>query len=572
MSDGTPRVPRAALAVSVLAGAVLAVAYTLSPLTVLTLALVPALLSLAAIGLSHEETRWLWRIVLAGTALRVVTVLAMFLVGDHDSQAATLLTGDEAYALSRTLRVRSILLGVPLLKHDYIIAFEDYGRTSYLSVMTLLQVLAGPSPYGLRLVNMLLFFGACLILFRLARHAYGTLPAFALFTGLVFLPTLFFWSIALLKEALYFALATVVLSGTCVAVRAPHATRRVLAVAIILAALAAMRDLRQGAVFLVGGAAVLGVIAWAATASVRRFAVVAAGVVVAMAVVVSQASVLDRARAALNQAAQMQIGHVFTVGHAYKTLDEGFYVESQPGVVLTDDEAARYVLRSIARFVVTPLPWQMASRSELVFLPEHMLWYVSLPLALIGFVAGLRRDRLFTCLLAAAIVPTALVVALTNGNVGTLIRFRGLVWPYVLTLSALGAFTVLRRLLSHTDTAGDLRRYVSSSLLMHLLDSVARTGGRAARASRILAIASRWFAPAREAPPSLRLRLAACALLVLAGGHLLLVAGAPAASAPAAPAWWWALVMAGALIAIVAAGPIVRARNGRQRAESPGSL
>jgi hypothetical protein len=47
----------------------------------------------------------------------------------------------------------------------------------------------------------------------------------------------------------------------------------------------------------------------------------------------------------------------------------------------------------------------------------------------IGAVAAWRRDPLVTCLLLGYALPTACVLALTNGNVGTLLRLRGLVTP-----------------------------------------------------------------------------------------------------------------------------------------------
>ena len=61
-------------------------------------------------------------------------------------------------------------------------------------------------------------------------------------------------------------------------------------------------------------------------------------------------------------------------------------------------------------------------------------------------VAGWRRDPLVTCLLVGYVVPTACVLALTNGNVGTLLRLRGLVMPYVVWVSALGFCATLQML------------------------------------------------------------------------------------------------------------------------------
>ena len=47
--------------------------------------------------------------------------------------------------------------------------------------------------------------------------------------------------------------------------------------------------------------------------------------------------------------------------------------------------------------------------------------------------------------LIGAVLPTAVAVALTTGNVGTLIRHRTLVVPYLIGISLVGADVLLRR-------------------------------------------------------------------------------------------------------------------------------
>ncbi len=165
-------------------------------------------------------------------------------------------------------------------------------------------------------------------------------------------------------------------------------------------------------------------------------------VAVAIAVVMLQPGLKQRVDNAIVFAAKTHAGHVFTVGHAYKLMDDGFYVFPGIGetwvVTLTDAQALRFLIRAASSFVVTPLPWEMASRSELAFLPEHLLWYLLVLLVPAGVVAGWRRDPLFTSILLGYVIPTAAALAITNGNVGTLLRLRGLVSPYLLWLSTLG--------------------------------------------------------------------------------------------------------------------------------------
>lgn len=437
------------------AGVAVGVLFTLSPLTVLVLAAFALVLQQFARTLPGDERWWFVRLFGAALALRVAAIGVLFLVSAHDSQGAGTLFGDEAYALIRSWRLRNVILGIPQLKYDYLIAFEGYGRSSYLWVMTYLQVLVGPSPYGLRVLNAALFLGAVLLLFGVTRRAFGAFTAFAGAFVLLFLPTLFAWSISLLKESFYFVLTVTVLAAVVELSRPASWGRRAAWAVAAAAALLLLRDLREGAVELAIAGLGLGFAAAFIVARRSRIAFAAAALAGFAVAIVAVPALQARAVQAVAQAASANAGHVFTVGHSYKLLDEGFYVS--PGVQrvfdLTPPEAARYVVRAGASYLVVPLPWRMMTRGELTYLPEQLIWYALLILAPIGAIAAAGRDRLVTSLLVAYVLPTAAVVALTTGNVGTLIRHRTLIVPFVVWVAAIGLSSLVQRALRRPEFA-----------------------------------------------------------------------------------------------------------------------
>jgi hypothetical protein len=95
--------------------------------------------------------------------------------------------------------------------------------------------------------------------------------------------------------------------------------------------------------------------------------------------------------------------------------------------------------------VIYPAPWQVRSRSELIYLPEQMLWYLVVFAAVIGVVTGMRRDRLVTCLFAAYAIVALVTVGVSSGNMGTLVRHRAFALPYLGALSAYGTTALLWR-------------------------------------------------------------------------------------------------------------------------------
>src|SRR3954463_6374641 len=179
----------AAILLGVLAGA----AYTVSPLTAWCVALLTVVLALAGRGLPASEQRTLKIILVAALVVRIAAIGAMFVVNTplHDDQSIAMLTGDEAYELGRAIRTRDVVSGAAVGQYDYFVAKDEYGRNSYVTMLTVIQILFGPTPYSMRLLNTVVFMIGGVLLFRTARSAFGALPAFTGLTALLFLPTLF---------------------------------------------------------------------------------------------------------------------------------------------------------------------------------------------------------------------------------------------------------------------------------------------------------------------------------------------------------------------------------------------
>jgi hypothetical protein len=446
---------------SIGAGLTLAVLYTASPLLLWVMAGAAVLLALARRGLPESERRLLVTVLAAGLAARLLLVAGLVILGlpSLNDLSIGAMAGDEAYYLGRALRARDIILGFTEGMYDYFVVYDDYGRTSYLGVLTAIQVLFGPTPFSMRVLNAVFFVTGAALLFRIARKAFGPTPAFSGLMVLLFLPSLLFSSISILKESLYFLCASLVLFCSIRLFQTRNLVHAGIMILIAGGNLWLLDDLRRGAVLLLGAGIALGLVLYFAAANARRLAAAIATVVVVAAIGLAQPSLRTRAVDAVVSAAKIHGGHVFTVGHAYKLLDEDFYMNpaapaSWP-LTLTEPQAARFLIRAAISFVVTPWPWETRSRGELAYLPEHLLWYLLIAALPAGIAAGWKRDRLVTALLIGYVVPTAAALALTNGNVGTLLRLRGLVTPYLIWIGMLGLLAMAESLLAARRRAAD---------------------------------------------------------------------------------------------------------------------
>jgi len=436
------------------AGAGLGLMYAASPLLTLTIAGSALLLAVAGRDLGAVERRRIVLILAAALAIRFLFIGAL-LVGNIPSLndlSVGGLRGDDAYYLGRAIRARDILLGLTEGKYDFFVVSDQYGSTSYLRLLTILQVLFGPTPYSMRALNSLLFVTGGYLLFRLCRPGFGATATTLSLTALLFVPSLIVSSASLTKEPSFFLTTCVLLTAAFAAIRHPQAIVKLLAIAVVAICLWLVDDLRRGALVLAAAGLAAAVLIRQLFETERRaMAGLAIGLLAAVLLWTlpsTHARVID----SITAVAKTHGGHVFTSGHAYKLLDEGFYMHPGTplswGIELTDAQAARFVVRAAVSLLVTPLPWEMASLSELAFFPEHVAWWMLVLFLPIGVVAGWRRDRMTTALLIGFALPTAAAVALTNGNVGTLLRLRGLVTPYLIWIGVLGALSVAEWLLT----------------------------------------------------------------------------------------------------------------------------
>jgi hypothetical protein len=450
---------------TVAGGLALGIFYTASPLTVCSLAAFAGVLWLATRGLRASEARALAAVLVAALLVRLAVIAVLFVAGmpHHNDLAVGALSGDEAYNLARALRTRDILTGVAATKYDYFVAYDEYGRSSYLSFLTALQYLFGPTPYGVRVLNAVFFLAGAAILFRLARVAFGFVPAIAAMAVLVFLPSLIYASTTVLKESVYFFAGAVLIAAVMQLLRPERPHNLVSALVLALGCLWILSDLRRGAEVLAPAGIALGIALRFAAATPRRAAIAAIAAAVALIIAINLPAVRSQLATRLSPIAKIHTGHVFTIGHDYKLLDDGFYRNVQTPaastITLTPDQAVRFVVRGLVTFMTIPLPWQIASRSELALMPEQLIWYALLLSLPVGIAAGWRRDALFTAILLGFVFPTAIVLALTNGNVGTIVRLRGLVTPYLIWIGALGVCVMLEALARRAQEPRSHLRY-----------------------------------------------------------------------------------------------------------------
>ena len=429
-----------------LGGLVLAVVTLLSAVTVWATIAIVLIVATAVRGRTGLERRLILGVIGIAIVVRVAIIAGLFLSSDHVTQYLTSFPfdGDGVFMKTRSLWIRNIWLGVPVAPHEFEVTFDTYGWTGYFLVIAYLQYLLGPAPYAIHLFNVCCFVAGAVLIHRTVRPSYGAVAALVALVAILFMPTPLLWSVSALKESLHFLLMAIVVFGLMKAARGEGWVERLAGLGCAVAAAAALSSVRAGALFIVTTGFAVALVGAFLTRRVYLLMIVLALASLLGSRVLESPSLQSRVLPKLADASVVHIGNVHTPGHGYKLLDQRFY-SGDPLGSMTWPEAERFVARALVSFVTVPLPQDVVSRSELLLIPQQVLWYSLLVFAVPGVFEGCRRDTFLTWLLLGFTFVGAGVIVLNNGNVGTFVRIRDTVVPFVSCLAAVGAVSVLAR-------------------------------------------------------------------------------------------------------------------------------
>jgi hypothetical protein len=430
--------PPGAWRLALAGGALIGVVYVMSPMTVWFTVAMVWLMSRATAGLTGSERRCVTAVLLVAIALRVLAVAGLFASTNHQAIPFGVFFGDEEYYIRRSIWMRNLALGLPLHTADMIYLFEETGLTSHLGVLAVIQMLLGIAPYGAHLLGTAFYLTGCILLYRTVRGGLGAMPATVGLILLLFLPSLFAWSVSALKEPLFVLLSASTIALAVVVVRGPGMLRRTVAVVGLVVAAWALESIRAGALAMTAASVFVGLTLALLALQPRLLVATAMVVPIAAGLALSRPVVQAKVYTGIVAAAGQHWGHVATPGYVYKVMDDRFYPDRSEISDMRFPEMARFVVRGLTRYVTAPEPWAAPSRAALSFVPEQVVWYVLAAFVPLGLVFAFHRDPLIAALLSGYALVAVGAVALVSGNVGTLVRHRGLALPYLIWISAVG--------------------------------------------------------------------------------------------------------------------------------------
>lgn len=131
-------------------------------------------------------------------------------------------------------------------------------------------------------------------------------------------------------------------------------------------------------------------------------------------------------------------GHVGTRGISYKILDPVYYATPDLLYNIPFFIFLKFLFRGVYHFILEPLPFRFFNLSFLYVMPQMVFWYFLLPFMFIGIIISLGRNKVGALIIMGYLVLSTVSIALSSGNIGTLVRHRDYVSQFYLIFAAIG--------------------------------------------------------------------------------------------------------------------------------------
>jgi hypothetical protein len=381
------------------------------------------------------------RVFVAAFGLRAVLAIALHAYLQATRGSGAMFQDDRTFDLTASWLVR-IARGEGLAIFPGHLHFLD---NFYPYLLAGVYAVLGHTPVVPKALNAALAALAAVLVLELGRRTFGVTVGRIAGVGAVVLPTLVVWTLTTLKETLIvFGIVVVLRSMQALGEEPVRSSEFNNALVGLVAGLLLVEDLRFPAFLVLGALAPLAL----AGRRVRRvppaFALVA-GLLAAGAV----AGVLTLARLRppdSTLADPTRVAELVRVLGERRDL-EGVGARSQIGTpedVVTpavgeagSPSVGRGIVDSLGFALLAPAPWQAHGLRELMAGVEMLIWYALLVGAAFSWAAR-PRQPLFAGVLALYGLAIWVLLALTEGNLGNLLRHRVMLAPPLLVLGGAG--------------------------------------------------------------------------------------------------------------------------------------
>jgi 4-amino-4-deoxy-L-arabinose transferase-like glycosyltransferase len=394
-----------------------------------------------------SERGFLIKLLFWGLLARVILLLSVQILLIHNNvwfsrfnAHALYIFPDAGYYTVRSWGIAQNILGVPMSNSLLESTYLDYGYSFYLYIIAFFYYLFGFSPTSVTFLNCLTSVSTGIVYYFVTKEISNEKSARLAAILIVFSPSLMLWSICNLKDPICIFLLGVVLLAFIRFVKSGKFTYLVLLISALFLQFL-MRPKFETILY-----AILSIFFIAYFWSKKKIKMAHFFIFIALFVIFW--NVISREFVSLmNVLIRYHLGIVQTGGICYKIYDEWYYHSSVNVNLFNSLDMTMAFLKGWLHFFLEPFPWKIRSVSFLAAIPQMIIWYLLLPVSMLGVSVSMKVDKKITVTLVAFFILIGSIFAMTGGNIGTDFRMRDMLTPIVLSFSAVGLchFFRLRR-------------------------------------------------------------------------------------------------------------------------------
>ena len=300
------------------------------------------------------------------------------------------------------------------------------GKEGYYFLLASLYRLVGPYPEAGLVLNATMAGALVPLVGHLTYTLFGSKAAGYVPPLVVFMPGLFLWTSLLLKEATVLFLIAV--AADCAA----RLTKRgsLLTLVVMTLALSVLFTMRGPIAFVIAIGMIFGLLIGS-----RRVLHGLATAMIAAAFIAMLVLAVGVGYSGYNFTVQSNLERAQLVRVDLSAANSGFASEVD---ISTPAKALSYLPLGMVTFMLGPFPWQLGGGRQLLVVPDLLVWWMLIPFLWKGQRRALSLFGRHSLLLAFPALGAAVMLSLTVGNFGTVVRERMQVLILLVPLIALG--------------------------------------------------------------------------------------------------------------------------------------
>lgn len=320
----------------------------------------------------------------------------------------------------------------------------QYGYSGFTYLLGIVYYFFGPLKFSSRLINCLMGVGAGIFIYYIVKDILGKRTAKLSAILTVFTPSLFLWSIALLKDIPFIFIGCTILWSFL----RFQKTKKALYLFILFTAILAQHTIRpQFSIAVTMGICIFSYFIISGISWKKKIIIFICSLILIV-------PILHRANFKLivsNQITgvlQYSRGIERTGGSIYKIFDDKYYT----GGSMLHSNSINYIdftkgfFKGWLYFLFAPFPWRIYTKLLLMSYPQVILWYLFIPFVFIGMITAFRYKWRETFFIFVYIIIFGSIIVMTSGNIGTVFRHRDMLTPFFLIFGSLGLIKIFGQL------------------------------------------------------------------------------------------------------------------------------